>query len=189
MTAMGRVLVQQLVSADGFAAGPAGELGFFDAGGDLADLDRDMLPELDQIRHIVLGRVTYELFAGFWPTADESEELVTRHINTIPKTVISSSLAQAPWGDHAPASVQPGDAAETVRSLAEDGDVVVWGSLTLCTALFDAGVVDQLELRMLPVWLGEGRRFLPGGGTPRPMRLLTSRAYRNGVVVTRYSLR
>jgi dihydrofolate reductase len=186
---MGRVLVQQLVSADGFAAGPSGELDFFDAAGDLADLDRDMLPELDRTRHIVLGRVTYELFAGFWPTADEHAELVTRHLNTIPKTVLSATLTAAPWGSHAPATVESGDPAAAVRRLAGDGDVIVWGSLSVCAALLDAGAVDEVELRILPVWLGEGRRFLPGDGTPRPLRLRSSKAYPNGVVVVRYSLR
>jgi dihydrofolate reductase len=186
---MGRVLVQQLVSADGFAAGPDGELDFFEAGGDLTDIDRDMLPELESTAHILLGRVTYEIFAGFWPTADEQAELVTRFLNTIPKTVLSSTLTEAPWGAHAPATVAAGDAAGTARRLADHGDVIVWGSLTLCTALFDADAVDELELRILPVWLGKGRRLLPGSGTPRPMRLLRSRAYANGVVVSRYSLR
>lgn len=181
--------MQQLVSADGFAAGPRGELDFHAAGGDFSDIDRDMLSELDRIRHILLGRVTYELFAGFWPTAESSGELVAGHINRIPKTVLSATLAEAPWGENAPATVASRDPAEVVRRLAADGDVIVWGSLTLCEALLEADAVDELELRILPVWLGEGRRFLPGSGMPRTMTTIAGRGYPNGVVVVRYSLR
>src|SRR3954451_15501815 len=109
---MGKLLVQQIVSMDGFAAAPDGGLEFF-------------------------GRVTYQMFNNYWPTADPEQESVAGPINRLRKYVVSSTLSKAPWGDDGEAMVIAGDAGE-IRSRVEGepGDVIVWGSLQLTGLLF-----------------------------------------------------
>jgi dihydrofolate reductase len=97
------------------------------------------------------------LFVEFWPTALSADELLAPRINAMPKSVISSTLESAPWGDFEPATVEHGDAVDTVRRLTKNDTVILWGSLTLMNSLLEAGVVDELQLRVLPVTIGSGR--------------------------------
>jgi dihydrofolate reductase len=186
-TAQGRrVIVQELVSADGFTADPAGGLDFFDAVPDYGEVDRDNLALLETVGAVLLGRATYELFAAFWPTAEG--EAVADAVNGAPKIVFSSTLDAAPWGPWAPARVLSGDAAAHVDRLRREpgGDLLVWGSISLARSLLDAGLVDELQLRVLPVVLGAGRSL---GGTRHDLALLEARAYASGVVGLRYAPR
>jgi hypothetical protein len=110
---MGRVLVQQWVSVDGMVAGPDGETDVFDAVPDFSASDRHNTALLDSVDEVLLGRRTYEEFVQFWPTADG--EALAPLINALPKTVASTTLGSAPWGEHPPARIVP-DAVEHIRS-------------------------------------------------------------------------
>jgi dihydrofolate reductase len=158
---MGRLTVEQIVTADGYAADSNGGLDFFGAVDDFQATDADQLAFLDGVDAILLGANTYRMFAAYWPTADPAVEPVAEPIARLPKFVTSNTLSAAPWGDGA-AEVLRGDGVETVARLKERfRHVVVWGSLTLTDALFRAGLVDHLRLRTVPVLLGEGRSFTP----------------------------
>ena len=174
---MGRLVVQQFVSADGFAADDRGEFDLFDhVEGDSGPFDRSNAAWLEEVGAIVLGANTYAMFAGYWPTSQSAHELVAARINALPKYVFSRSLTEAPWGDHAPATVEAGDAAETVARLKREiaGDLILWGSLSLTHSLFRAGAVDVVRLVVLPVAIGSGRGVFPAGGSPLALRLLGS---------------
>ena len=82
---MGMITVEQIVTVDGFAAEPDGGLGFFDAfDADDDRTDHSQLAWLESVDAILLGRRTYEMFAGFWPTADASVDAVAAWINAAP---------------------------------------------------------------------------------------------------------
>ena len=102
---MGRVLVQQWVSVDGLVAGPNGEIDVFDAVPDFSASDRHNAALLDSVDEVLLGRRTYEEFVQFWPTAEG--EALAPLVNALPKTVASTTLGAAPWGEHAPARIVP----------------------------------------------------------------------------------
>lgn len=163
---MGRIIVEQIVSADGFAAETDGGIGFFAAAAELTtpEVEDEQLRMLETVDAIVLGRTTYAMFEAYWPDVSPQVERVAAPINALPKYVVSSTLSQAPWGrggDHA--HVLRGDAVASVCALRGRGagDLIVWGSLTLTDALLRAGAVDLLRLRVVPVLIGAGRPFVP----------------------------
>lgn len=186
---MGKLIVEQIVSADGYAAEPDGGIGFFESDvTGINEADGDQLRMLESVRAIVLGRTTYRMFADYWPDADPAGEPVAVPINTIPKYVVSNSLDDAPWGRHAPVQVLRGDGVDSVRALRSrtDGDLVIWGSLTLTDALLRAGAVDVLRLRVVPRLIGAGRSFTPHDLGQRQLVLEHSKAYARGFVVLQY---
>lgn len=183
---MRKVIVQELVSADGYAADPQGGLDFFGAVADYDDIDRDLLAVLDRVDLIVLGRTTYDLLVQYWPT---SAEPVTGAVNSTPKLVCSSSLGHAPWGRFADATVVPDAVAAVARLKADEGgDLMVWGSLTIARTLLGAGLVDELQLRVCPVLLGSGRSFVPAELSGRALEVTYSKTYPTGLVDTHYRL-
>jgi dihydrofolate reductase len=158
---MGRLTVEQIVSVDGYAADTGGGIGFFEAVDDVDSNDADQLAFLENIDAILLGANTYRMFAGYWPFADPAVEHVAEPINRLPKFVVSNTLEAAPWGDGT-IEILRGDGAASAKALKERfGGIVVWGSLTLADALFEAGLVDELRLRVVPVLIGDGRSFTP----------------------------
>lgn len=180
---MGRLVAQQIVTVDGFAADADGGLEFFGDGSGWEQIDRENAAWLGGVERILLGASTYRMFAEYWPTAAEP---LAERINTIPKTVFSSQLAEAPWGEWGRARLERGDPAEVVRQLraSVQGDLVLWGSLTLFRSLLAAGVVDEVQLRVLPIALGSGT---PLFDRPVRLQLLEATAYDSGILVLRYS--
>ncbi|WP_194422414.1 dihydrofolate reductase family protein [Microbacterium abyssi] len=158
-----RVIVQEWVSLDGFASGPIDETEIMSVVDE--DIDRrsqtyneEFLAGADAV---LLGSRTYRKFARYWPTATEP---IANRVNELPKIVASTTLDSAPWGQHAPATVVA-DAEEYVAQFRQDGEalLVVWGSLNLTRSLLRAGLVDELDLFVAPIWLGEGTPLLDIG--------------------------
>lgn len=161
-----RVVVQEWVSLDGYASGPTDEMDVMSVVTEKADQRSQSYNAefLAAASAVLLGSRTYRKFVEYWPTADEP---IAARVNDLPKVVASTSLESAPWGDHAPATVIA-DVEVQVRRFRSEGQgmLVVWGSLALTHSLMDAGLVDELDLFIAPVWLGEGTRLLPAGRVP-----------------------
>jgi len=187
---MGKIIVEQIVSADGYAEDADGGIGFFENAAWVNDVDTDQLRMLGGVSAIVFGAKTYQMFAGYWPTADAVAEPVATPINQLPKFVVSSTLASAPWGSEGSVEVLRGDPVIAIRALRErfDGNLIIWGSLSLCDALLRAGEVDVLRLRMIPLLLGAGRAFTPADLGLRLLSLTSAKPYANGLVVLEYAL-
>ena len=185
---MGKVIVEQIVSADGYAADKYGGIGFFDASGDFKDAEGEQMKMLESVGAIVFGATTYRMFADYWPGADGKLERVAGPINALPKFVVSNTLESAPWGGKGEAGILRGDGVESVRSLRQriDGDLMIWGSLTLTDALFRAREVDVLRLRTVAFLLGEGRSFAPDGMGELKLSLQHAYAYPSGHIVMQY---
>jgi dihydrofolate reductase len=159
---MGRLTVEQIVSVDGYAAEPDGGMRFVEVASAGNPNDDDQLAFLQGVDAILLGANTYRMFAGYWPTADPAVEIVAERINQLPKFVVSNTLTDAPWGDADSIEILRGDATDSVAALKDRYDhLILWGSLTLADALFEAGLVDTLRLRVVPALIGEGRSFTP----------------------------
>lgn len=188
---MGRIIVEQNVSADGFAAGPDGDISWFDDRAvDFTEHEPGQLRMLEAVDAIVLGATTYGIFASYWPTADPLVEGVAEPINRLPKHVISNTLERAPWGDHPDLAIERGDGVESLRRLRAnyDGDVIVWGSLTLTDALFRAGEVDVLRLTSVPLLIGAGRGATPDGIPTIRLRLEDSQVSPSGLITAQYAV-
>lgn len=192
---MGRLIVEQVVTADGYAADPDGGIDFFGAlvqtgeDGAVELNDAQQLAYVSQADAILFGTTTYRMFADYWPSVDPAVERVGELINRLPKFVVSNTLAAAPWGETDRVEILPGDGAEQTAALKQRfGTVIVWGSLVLTDALFAAGLVDELHLRIVPVLLGAGRSFTPGELADRDLRLEKVASRPGGVVSLRYRL-
>ncbi|WP_386065704.1 dihydrofolate reductase family protein [Tahibacter sp. UC22_41] len=188
---MGRLIVEQIVSADGYAAEPDGGIGFFVDARAINEADQDQLSLLENVDAIVLGRTTYRLFADYSPDADPAQEPVAVPLNSIAKYVVSNTLDEAPWGRRAAATILRGDGVASVRTLRSRiaGDLIVWGSLTLTDALLRADEVDLLRLRIVPTLIGAGRSFAPSDLGRRSLELSSNRSYPQGLVVLEYRCR
>ncbi|GAA1798602.1 dihydrofolate reductase family protein [Agromyces neolithicus] len=191
---MGRLIVEQVVTADGYAADPDGGIGFFEAllrpdeHGHVDLNDAEQLAYVSQADAILFGATTYRMFADYWPGVDPEVEHVGELVNRLPKFVVSNTLTEAPWGDGR-IEILPGDGAEQAAALKERfGTVIVWGSLVLTDALFTAGLVDELHLRVVPVLLGAGRSFTPSDLGDRQLELAGITPKAGGVVSLRYSV-
>ncbi|ACQ80025.1 bifunctional deaminase-reductase domain protein [Beutenbergia cavernae DSM 12333] len=188
---MGRIVVQQFVSADGFGADSNGAFTLFDdmGGGASREFDEANAEWASAIGAIVLGASTYRMFVEYWPTDASEADPIADRLNAAPKYVLSRNLPAAPWGAYAPATVIAGDAAALVREVADrHGDVVVWGSFDVTDQLFRAGAVDDLRLVVLPVLLGDGVRPVPTDLRRRPVERVASRAFPDGLVELEYAL-
>jgi dihydrofolate reductase len=190
-----RVVVQQFVTLDGYAAGPNGELDFVTEAGAASDptsgpfID-DQLAFIESLDTILLGAVTYRMFAAYWPGQTTETQGIADALNATPKVIFSSTLESAPWGSWEPARVVAGTAADEVRRLkAEPGqDMVVWGSLMLSDALVREDLVDEYRLQICPVVLGSGRRLFEDGLTTQRLTHVETKTY-DGLVAVRYEAR
>ncbi|HEY5971643.1 MAG TPA: dihydrofolate reductase family protein [Pseudoxanthomonas sp.] len=186
---MGKVIVEQIISADGYAAETDGGIGFFASAGDFSDAEPEQLRMMAGVGGIVFGRVTYGMFADYWPQADPGIERVATPINALPKFVVSSTLQAAPWGEGGEVEILRGDGVAAVRALRAriDGDLILWGSLTLADALLRADEVDVLRLRLVPVLIGRGRSFTPADLGQRKLSLVKVDSFASGHAVLEYA--
>lgn len=184
---MRKLILGEWLSLDAFAADKNGTTKFFESREYGGVSDEHMLKFMEDVDTIIIGRKTYELFADFWPKATTSEELMADCINETHKIVFSSSLDSAPWGKWDPATVNRGDAVEEVKRLkAQSGkDMVLWGSISLAQSLIEADLIDEFQIRVVPVLLGEGRPMF-SKSREIPLKLVETRAYESGVVYSRY---
>ncbi|MFC4063492.1 dihydrofolate reductase family protein [Actinoplanes subglobosus] len=183
---MSGLIAQQWISVDGFLAGINGEADVFAAVSDFTASEAHNTALLADIDEVLLGRRTYESFAAHWPTA--VDEPMARQVNALPKTVCSTTLTAATWGEHAPARVVP-DPVDHVRAQRADGvRTIVWGSVSVMRALLAAGQVDELELFVAPIALGAGTPLMAPGAAPLPLRLTASDTWPGGVIRLRYAV-
>jgi dihydrofolate reductase len=186
---MGQLTVEQFTTVDGYAADASGGISFFEPVGEVSEVDlndADQLEFLQDVDAILLGATTYRMFADYWPNADPTVERVAEPIARLPKFVVSNTLKKAPWGD-GEIEIVRGDGAEATRALKQRfHHIIVWGSLTLADALFEAGLVDQLRLRVVPVLIGAGRSFTPARLGERRLTLAHAVQQRSGHVTLAY---
>ena len=189
---MRKLVVNTMLSLDGVMQAPGGptedDEGGFGFGGWTAplwdeDLDHVQLETMGQPFDLLLGRRTYEIFAGFWPTAPE--EAGGKPLNEAIKFVVSRSTPTLDWG---PVELITGDVTTAVEQLkAKSGpDLHVWGSGNLLQTLIPAGLIDEYRLMTFPVTLGTGKRLFADGTVPATLRLADSFVSESGVVVARY---
>jgi dihydrofolate reductase len=173
---MARIIVSDNVSLDGVMQDPAGDEGF-DRGGwvglikDRPELGKVTLDEVMTTTAMVMGRRTYEWFAGRWPS--RTGPLADR-LNSLPKYVVSSTLRDPSWTN---SSVLSGDLVEAITSLKAsiDGEIVVSASVGIARTLLEHDLVDELRLKVFPVVLGAGERLFGDTRGPKAMRLIDMR--------------
>jgi dihydrofolate reductase len=130
---------------------------------------------------MLVGRVTYQVWAGFWPDADDE---MADYMNNTPKYVASRTLDKVEWSN---SRLLEGDVPSAVAALKEKPgkDIVMSGSATLARSLLREGLVDELHLMIHPVVVGEGARLFPNG-EKHALELVDSKTFGTGVVYAIY---
>lgn len=188
---MRHVILQEFVSLDGLAAGPDDSVDFVPAAtaGDHSFGERQ-LGFIDSIDVILLGRVTYSMFAEYWPKVTEGEDKpFADRLNTIPKVVFSSTLTRAPWGEWDDATIVKTGAAQEVAKLKRQPgkDMVIWGSISLAQSLMNEGAIDEYQLIVCPMVLGSGKPLFRDRVDSLDIKLLNTRSFDRGTVLLAYA--
>ena len=132
---------------------------------------------------LLLGRRTYDLWAGFWPKVTTGP--FAAGLNAATKYVATHRPDSLGWG---PVGDLGSDIMDGVRRIkSQDGpDLIVWGSSTLTPVLLEQGLVDEVVLLVYPVLLGPGKRCFSDRADPRELALVSSTATPTGVLVNTY---
>jgi class 3 adenylate cyclase/dihydrofolate reductase len=149
-----------------------------------ADQQRYKAEELFEAGAILLGRVTYEIFALFWPMAPKDEGFADR-MNSIPKYVVSKSLRTAGWQN---SSIIGGNPVEKIAELKQQsgGDILLFGSADLLNSLIKHDLIDEYRLMVFPVVLGSGKRLFRDATDITHVQLVDTRTFESGVTVLTY---
>ncbi|HEX6348485.1 MAG TPA: dihydrofolate reductase family protein [Candidatus Dormibacteraeota bacterium] len=181
------------VSVDGVMQGPGGreedERGIFERGG-WAHFDKEAGTAMEEIYQragaFLFGRRTYEIFAQSWGTwADPGDSPIWTALHTKPKYVASQTLTDPRWAD---TTVVSGDLAAVVGQLRAKpgGELQVHGSGALSRWLLNNHLVDEINLFIFPVLVGQGTRLFPDKGPDAALELVDSKATPSGVTIQVY---
>jgi dihydrofolate reductase len=138
---------------------------------------------LDAQDAILLGRVTYQEWAGYWPSS--TDEPFASYINNIPKYVVSTTLDKVEWQNSA---LIKGDLAQELNKLKQQPgkNIGIAGSPTLVQSLLQDGLLDELQLTIHPVVVGHGKRLFKDGAGLKRLKLVESKPTRSGVLIATY---
>lgn len=183
---MRKVILFVQVSLDGFFEGPKKEIDWHMVDDELFG---HVIEELKAMGAFLSGRVTYELMAGFWPTADAdpgstpSVKEFARIWRDMPKVVYSKTLTSAAWNTAIARDVVREEVEEL--KLRARGDLVVGGG-DLGAAFMGQDLIDEYRIYVHPIQIGEGKRLFPPSKEKVLLRLAETRTFGNGVVLLRY---
>jgi dihydrofolate reductase len=184
----GRIVVTEYMSLDGVIEDPVGM-----EGSGLGDWtgpyrrgpegDRFKLEELRAASALLFGRGTYDAFAAVWPSVHDEAGYADR-MNSLPKYLASSRPSDAPWAD---TTVLSGDVVEAVRTLKQriEGEILVFGSLSVVRQLAPHGLIDEYRLMIYPTILGRGGRLFAEGAHAK-LSLIEQRQFGDGIVLLSY---
>lgn len=175
---MRKLVASIMLSLDGYSKGVNGELGWLTPD---YQIDEFMADYFSQIDTILIGRVTYELFVGFWPKATGEHPVITQKMNTLEKLVLSNTLSETTWSHTRLISGNAKTAIEQLKSQTGN-NIVFFGGAKTANFLLAYDLIDELQLFIYPVMLGKGTRFFQGGYQHQQWALQESQTFDSGVV-------
>ncbi|ALO11879.1 Dihydrofolate reductase [Streptomyces venezuelae] len=193
---MATLSLTQFLTLDGVHQAPGGPQedpsgGFEHGGWSVPYGDEDFGQFMNEVftrpTAFLLGRRTYEIFAGYWPKQTDPDDPVAGKLNALPKYVATTTLTSADW---AGTTLLRGDVAKEVAELkgSLDGEIQMHGSGGLARTLLDHDLIDTLHLLVFPVILGAGRRLFSDGVRPTAFRHTAARTTGSGVAIHTYEL-
>jgi dihydrofolate reductase len=192
-----RVVVTEFVTLDGVMVGPDEDMSWVAVGFD-PQMQDDLAEDMSGFDLFVFGRVTYGIFADYWPHAvpyDEGDApkpaegredaRIIRALNETPKLVFSTTLEQPKWDN---TRVVAAGLEDEIRRLKQEpgGAMAIQGSASIVEALSRVDLIDEYRLYVHPVLLGDGKRLFLGGQTRQDFALTGLTRYANGVIATTY---
>ncbi len=176
---MRRIVLMMTASIDGFVVAPRGRGGGYP---EPEELKRWKLDRISRAGTHIMGRVTYEEMAGFWPTSTDD---YAAPMNEIPKVVFSRSLKQASWRG---TSIASGSLEDEVEALKRQpgGEIIAWGGASFAQALSSAGLVDEYAIVIQPIAHGGGEPMFRDLPDALHLRLVGATSYPSGVMLLLY---
>lgn len=192
---MRKIIVLTFLSLDGVMQAPGGPeedtSGGFRYGGWMVPygdefLGKVMMTQMGQPFDLLLGRKTYDIFAGYWPHAHDADQPIAPVLNNAKKYVVSNTLKDPGWKN---TRVISGNIVAAVRKLKqEDGPPLqVHGSGNLVQTLMKNDLVDEFWLKIFPITLGPGKRLFGEGSIPAAFTLTGCEVSPAGVIVASYA--
>ena len=181
---MSKLILFNLVTLDGFVAGPKGEIDWHNVD---EEFNEFAIKQLDAASGLVFGRVTYELMASYWPTpaAIRGDPIVADKMNHLPKIVFSKTLTTADWNNTR--LIKDHVAEETTKMKQEAGkDLFLFGSADLASTLTRLGLIDEYRIMMNPVVLGSGKPLFKNVNNRLDLKLVKTKLFGSGNVLLYY---
>jgi dihydrofolate reductase len=134
---------------------------------------------------LLLGRKTYEIFAGHWPRITDESDPIATVLNRVPKYVASRTLDHLDWNN---STLLHGDVADAVAGLkgGDGAELQVHGSGNLLQTLLRHNLIDEYRLWFMPVVVGSGKRLFADGAVPGSMRLVDTKSMPTGAMLHVY---
>jgi dihydrofolate reductase len=185
---MGKVAFTEYVTLDGVMEDPGGRSTFKDDNWHFPywsdDFGQWKHEELFNADAYLLGRRTYEEFAGAWPEITDETGFAER-MNCLPKYVVSTTLSELAWNN---SHLIKGDVVHAVETLKQaiEQDILVAGSGRLVRMLDQHDLIDEYRIMIHPIVIGRGATFSPGLKARRDLKLVETKSFEHGIVLLRY---
>jgi dihydrofolate reductase len=177
---MRKLVLIMTASIDGYVAGPSGNA--VGEHPEPAELKRWKLERIRRAGTHIMGRVTYEGMASFWPSSTDD---YAAPMNEIPKVVFSTSLERAPWPE---SSIARGDLADEIAALRRQpgGDIIAWGGARFVQSLSSAGLIDEYAIVTRPIAYGGGKPLFHDLPDSLQFTVLAATNYADGTALHLY---
>jgi dihydrofolate reductase len=187
---MPRLTVFNQITLDGYFTDAHGDIGWTHPPDDDAEFKEFVEENASGSGALLFGRKTYEMMASFCPTPGAAAQfpVVAARMNSRPKVVFSRTLAAVAWNN---ARLVADGLVEEVRRMKREGDqdITILGSGSVVAQLAEAGMIDEYQVLVFPLVLGEGRTMFDGMKQRLPLTLTRSRGFRDGRVFLVYELK
>jgi len=184
---MARLTVFNSVTVDGYFTDPNGDIGWAHAGADDPEWMSFVSANASGGGLLLFGRITYDMMKSYWPTPQAAKDapVVAQQMNQLPKVVFSRTMDKPTWNN---TKLVKGDLASEVRKMKDDASrqLVIMGSGTIVAQLAPLGLIDEYQVVVNPVALGDGRTMFDGMKKKLDLRVTKTRAFRNGKVLVCY---
>jgi dihydrofolate reductase len=173
-----------MVTLDGFFAGPDGNIDWHHVDEEFNDFAMDQMSNVDLL---LFGRVTYELMASYWPTtaAIQSDPVIAGKMNELPKGVLSKTLGKVDWNNSR--LIRDNIVEEVTRLKQQAGkDIALFGSANAQSSLMELDLIDEYRIMVNPVVLGSGIPLFKGRHGRLDLKLVGTRIFHSGNVLLSY---
>ena len=181
---MRKIIAYNFITLDGFYKGADGDISWHKHG---EEENRFAVESMKQGNILLFGRLTYEMMAGYWPTAlaIENDPVVAMAMNSAEKIVFTNTLEAAEWNN---TTIVNGNILEKIKKLkhSKGKDLTILGSGSIVSLFTDAGLIDEYQVMLHPVALGNGTPIFSGVKKKIDLKLIDSRTFGSGAVLLSY---
>jgi len=189
---MRKIIATEFYTMDGLMSDPKDQMDWVTAtfSRDMGEYENSLYDAADTL---LLGRVTYKIFEGYWPTAEtnpeafEGDDVMAPKINNMRKVVFSKAPLKLEWqNSELLGEINPDEIRKMKRE--QGKDILIVGSAGIVQQLTNLGLIDEYHLLIHPVILGTGKPLFKGIKERHNLKLLEAKTFTNGVVLLRYQV-